>query len=278
MGDLLCTDRGPFACAEEGCPRAELSCYYLAKHMDACTSRLSDLWSQPPSGLQTAFMLPVASLCPASCGTCSEEQLRATVSQASPDVWPGKLLPVPRIPGSDSKAIERHLERASELGPLIISDAMGSAYRPEMWRRAAVHSRCSKGPGSPPPAPPWPTIAYRQPSAMGAAWAALKFENGASLGVRDLPSLMEAQDSGRLAGVMLFDSPANHTCPAMVQRSHSDASETMLPAPRFFPRDFEVALGGKDGEGLWRKGGRPWDDPDVFVSKAGTTTHVHVDG
>ena len=151
-------------------------------------------------------------------------------------------------------------------------------------------------------------MAYRKPAAIGKRWAGLQFENGAQLGVLDLPMLLDAQDDGRLRGVVLFDSPANHTCPASLLRSRQEpphqtraAAPTgdsasldksaapdeprsegatlrdALPAPRFFPRDYEVALGGPDGQGLWRKGGKPWDDPDIFVSKAGTRTHVHID-
>ena len=50
------------------------------------------------------------------------------------------------------------------------------------------------------------------------------------------------------------------------------------PHPRPHPRphphpspnltDVQASLGGARGEGLWRKGGAPWGDPDLFVSKA----------
>jgi len=159
----------------------------------------------------------------------------------------------------------------------VITHAMGPLFRPEAWTRSALRSRCSP-PAGVPPAPPWPTIAFRQPSSVGAKWAGLRFENGAALGVRDLPSLIDEQDSGRLAGVALFDSPANHTCTRTLHRSANDHEPDAMPAPRFFPRDYEVALGGRDGEGLLRKGGNKWDDPDIFVSKRGTKTHVHIDG
>ena len=94
----------------------------------------------------------------------------------------------------------------------------------------------------------------------------------------DLPSLLDAQDDGRLRGVVLFDSPANRTCaPALWRAGPHDGSSGAMPAPRFFPIDHEVALGGPSGLGLWRKGGKPYDDPDIFVSKRGTRTHVHID-
>ncbi|KAL1512123.1 hypothetical protein AB1Y20_005392 [Prymnesium parvum] len=273
-----CEDSGPFPCVEEGCPRPSLSCYYLATHLDACHTLFSDLWRSPPPGFEHAFSLPVGAQCAASCALCTDEQHRATVSRVGPDRWPGRLLPVTRIPGSATQEVERHVGDAFSRGPLIVADAMGEAFRAHAWSRAAIRARCAAPAGAPPPAPPWPTIAFRQPSSIGAKWAGLRFENGAALGVRDLPGLIDAQDGGRLAGVMLFDSPCNHTCPAMLRRAADDAAPDRLAAPRFFPRDFEVALGGAKGEGLWRKGGRPWDDPDVFVSKAGTTTHVHIDG
>jgi len=125
----------------------------------------------------------------------------------------------------------------------------------------------------------------------------LHFDNGATQGVRDVVSLLDAQDTGRLRGVVLFDSPANRTCAPVLLRSSTEdetsgaaapsaaaakgrsdaalsAAADALPAPRFFPRDYEIALGG---EGMWRKGGVGFDDPDLFVSKAGTQTHVHID-
>ena len=73
----------------------------------------------------------------------------------------------------------------AERGPFVITDALGSLFRPEAWSRAELRSRCAAAPGAPPPAPPWPTIAYRQPASVGTKWAGLKFENGAALGVRD---------------------------------------------------------------------------------------------
>ena len=227
--------------------------------------------------------------CPASCGACSEEQLRATVSGA-PGAWPTAPHSVERAPENASDAWLAHrIARAGIVGPLIIPAALGAHFDPEAWTRPRLHARCSPGVNAPPPSPPWPTIAYRQPSAIGKRWAGLHFENGAALSVFDLPSLLDGQDSGRLRGVVLFDSPANRTCPALLQRAEGRSTATNanddanpidmggLPAPRFFPRDFEVALGGPRGEGLWRKGGTPWDDPDIFVSKAGTRTHVHID-
>ena len=281
MDDAIsaCADSGPFPCVEDGCPRAELSCYFLAKHMDACLEQFSSMWSSAPPGFEQAFRKTVGQECAASCGTCSNARLRATAAYTEPSPWSHRsVVAVERIPGNASnERLAARVRAASELGPFIITDALGATFRAEEWTRPALHARCSPSAGSPPPAPPWPTIAYREPAAVGKRWAGLRFENGASLGVRDVPSLIDAQDSGRLAGMVLFDSPANHTCPPMLRRSAADTMPNALPAPRFFPRDFEVALGGPKGEGLWRKGGAPWDDPDIFVSKRGTRTHVHID-
>ena len=274
---MSCVDLGPFACLEEGCSAASLSCYALANRMHACERRFSELWETVPDGVEPHAK--VSSVCPFSCSTCTGAMLRATVYAAEPGVWPTTPLEAERAPANATDEwLAARIANAFEAGPLIIPDAMGTRFRPVAWTRSALHKRCA-APAGVPPSPPWPTIAYRQPSAVGKSWAGMRFENGAALGVRDLPSLLDAQDEGRLRGVALFDSPANHTCPNTLERSSSSlhADGDALPAPRFFPTDFEVALGGPAGEGLWRKGGSPWDDPDVFASKAGTRTHVHID-
>ena len=88
-----CVDRGPFPCTEAGCPKAELSCYFLAKHLDACELRFSDLWSTPPPSFGHIFESGISTECAASCGRCTDEQLRATVDLHWSD-WPAAKLDV----------------------------------------------------------------------------------------------------------------------------------------------------------------------------------------
>jgi hypothetical protein len=287
---VACVDRSPVPCLEDGCPASELSCAWLAKN-DGCPLRFSDLWSSLPAGYEPLSSLVVQTECPASCGTCTESGLRAAVSGATLP-WPktGVLRLPDQLPGDASSALlAAAIEAATVRGPLIITDAYGAAFRPEAWSRAALQARCAPPPGVT-PSPPWPTIAWADPSLTGNQWAAMRFGNGAALGVRGLGELMAAQDDGRLRGVALFDSMANHTCPrALLLRRGGEVGEgggggegsggggrqleeEGLPAPRFFPRDFEASLGGARGEGLWRKGGAPFGDPDLFVSKARLAT------
>ena len=208
-----CVDRPPVPCLEDGCPASELSCAWLAKN-DGCPLRFSDLWSSLPAGYEALSSLIVQAECPASCGTCTESGLRAAVSGVSLP-WPktGVLRPPEQLPGDASSALlAAAIEAATVRGPLIITDAYGAAFRPEAWSRAALQARCAPPPGVT-PSPPWPTIAWADPSLTGNQWAAMRFGNGAALGVRGLSELMAAQDDGRLRGVALFDSMANHTCP-----------------------------------------------------------------
>ena len=275
-GHATCVDGGPFPCIEAGCPSAWVTCHALAHRLEACASRFSDLWTSMPAGYEGYSTLKVSSTCAASCSTCSAAMLRATVSTAAPGPWPTQPLEVERAPANATDEwLATRIGAAGRAGPLIIQEALGAHFRPEAWTRSALHSRCAPPP-SVPPSPPWPTVAYREPAAVGQKWAGLHFDNGAQLGVLNLPNLLDAQDEGRLRGVVLFDSPANHTCAPALWRA-GDALPDALPAPRFFPRDYEVALGAPGGKGLWRKGGNAWDDPDIFVSKAGTRTHVHID-
>ena len=277
-----CVDRQPVPCLEDGCPAPALSCPWLAKN-DGCGLGFSDLWSTLPPGHEALSSRAIRSECPASCGACSADGLRAAVA-GEPAPWPvdGALQPPAYLPGdASSEVLASAIAAASEQGPLVITDAYGAAFKPEAWSREALLRRCAPRADAPPPSPPWPTIAWADPGLSGQQWAAMRFENGALLGVRDLASLMGAQDDRRLRGVALFDSRANDTCASALlhRRLEPEGSEEGpgLPAPRFFPRDYEAALGGARGEGLWRKGGEAWGDPDLFASKAGTRTHVHVD-
>lgn len=337
-----CVDRAPFPCTEAGCPAPFTSCYMLANKYESCGSKFADLFDSLPDGVGEDDRIGDA--CAASCRTCSESQLRATVAAAAPAAWPWPeaIQLVERIFAANltAAALAARIANAATAGPLIIRQAYGERFRPAKWNRDALRARCAPAPGAPPPAPPWPTIAYREPAAVGKRWAGLHFDNGATQGVRDVVSLLDAQDTGRLRGVVLFDSPANRTCAPVLLRSSTEdetsgaaapsaaaakgrsdaalsAAADALPAPRFFPRDYEIALGG---EGMWRKGGVGFDDPgartglasphlrlsaarccalrllfspaaadpeallgsspppaDLFVSKAGTQTHVHID-
>ena len=227
-----CVDRSPVPCLEDGCPAPELSCAWLAKN-DACPLRFSDLWASLPPGHEALSSLLVKTECPASCGTCTESGLRAAVSGA-PLPWPTGVLRAPeQLPGdASSTLLAAAIEAATVRGPLIITDAYGAAFRPEAWSRAALQARCAPPPGVI-PSPPWPTIAWADPSLTGARrgaqpvciaslrprprtcrsrplpslttpaslagnqWAAMRFGNGAALGVRGLADLMTAQDDGR---------------------------------------------------------------------------------
>jgi len=277
---MTCVDHGPFACHEDGCPSTMITCYALAARLSACNLNFGEIWKVGlPDGIQVDQ--PVHHQCAASCSRCTADELRATVAVSEPRrwPWPSALQPVESVfaHNMSAAALAHRIAIAGTVGPLIIRQAYGEAFfRPEAWSREALRNRCAP---TAPPAPPWPTIAYREPAAIGKRWAGLHFDNGAAQGVRDLVSLIDAQDAGRLRGVVLFDSPANRTCPPVLLRANVEDNERhklldSLPAPRFFPRDFEVVLGS---EGLWRKGGAPMDDPDLFVSKAGTQTHVHID-
>lgn len=207
----------------------------------------------------------------------SDADHRSKVGSAFAGPWPGPTLQVERLAAStDVAVLAQRISNASKLGPFVITAALGAAFQPAAWTRPALLERCSPRPGAPPPSPPWPTIAWAKPTAVGEQWAGLQFENGAALGVQDLHSLMLAQDEGRLRGVALFDSPANRTrCEPhlLLNDAAEEASDAegrgvpdSLPAPRYFPRDFELHLGALEK-----------DDPDFFVSKAGTRTHVHID-
>ena len=277
-----CVDRPPVPCLEDGCPASELSCAWLAKN-DGCALRFSDLWSNLPAG-EPISSLVVRTECPASCGICTESGLRAAVS-GDPLPWPkpGVLRSPEQFPGdASSEVLAAAIAAATVRGPLIITDAYGAAFRPEAWSRAALRARCAPPPGVT-PSPPWPTIAWADPARVGNDWAGMRFGNGAALGVRGLSELIAAQDDGRLRGVALFDSKTNHTCPhALLLRRGGggeggggggagqvgQVEEEGLPAPRFFPRDFEAALGGAHGKGLWHTGGRYTGRPSIFVSKA----------
>ena len=269
-----CQDRAPIPCLETGCPASTLSCAWLAKN-DGCGVRFADMFDEMPAGYQELGPSDVSTECPASCGKCTDAGMRAGVA---PDhaAWPKSgVLQSPKVlPGSaSSKVLAKAIAEAGAKGPIVITDAYGEAFDPEAWTRPALRARCSPAEGAPPPSPPWPTIAWADPGLTGTKWASMRFENGAALGVRSLPDLMEQQDAGTLRGVALFDSMANHTCgPALLSRDGGGGSSSgkgggPLAAPRYFPRDFEAALGGAHGEGLWRKGGEPWGDPDLFVSK-----------
>jgi hypothetical protein len=162
-----CVDRSPVPCLEDGCPAPELSCAWLAKN-DACPLRFSDLWARLPSGYEALSSLLVKTECPASCGTCTESGLRAAVSGA-PLPWPTGVLRAPeQLPGDASSThLAAAIEAATVRGPLIITDAYGAAFRPEAWSRAALQARCAPPPGVH-PSPPWPTIAWADPSLTGA--------------------------------------------------------------------------------------------------------------
>ena len=162
-----CVDRSPVPCLEDGCPAPELSCAWLAKN-DACPLRFSDLWASLPPGHEALSSLLVKTECPASCGTCTESGLRAAVSGA-PLPWPTGVLRAPeQLPGdASSTLLAAAIEAATVRGPLIITDAYGAAFRPEAWSRAALQARCAPPPGVI-PSPPWPTIAWADPSLTGA--------------------------------------------------------------------------------------------------------------
>ena len=279
-----CQDRAPVPCLEAGCPASSLSCAWLAKN-DGCGVRFADMFDAMPVGHEELGPQPVSTECPASCGKCTDAGMRAGFAPEHAP-WPksGVLQPPKVLPGTASRdVLAAAIAKAGTEGPVVITDAYGDVFDPEAWTRPALRARCSPAEGAPPPSPPWPTIAWADPGLTGSKWASMRFENGAALGVRSLPDLMALQDAGTLRGVALFDSMANHTCgPALLRRRAADGGGSggggfggrvggegggPLPAPRYFPRDFEAALGGARGEGLWRKGGEPWGDPDLFVSK-----------
>ena len=58
------TDGGPWACTEDGCPSAELSCAALAA-LNACDSAFAEVWTTPPAGTEGR---KVSELCPYACG------------------------------------------------------------------------------------------------------------------------------------------------------------------------------------------------------------------
>ena len=62
-----CADAPPFACLEDGCPAASITCSLLSESR-ACGARFTDIWQTLP---YEALSGPsIADLCPLSCGRC----------------------------------------------------------------------------------------------------------------------------------------------------------------------------------------------------------------
>jgi len=62
-----CTDGGPWACIEDGCPSPSLDCAALAG-LGACTLTFGSVWSTPPDGLAA---VDIAERCAGACGRCA---------------------------------------------------------------------------------------------------------------------------------------------------------------------------------------------------------------
>ena len=60
-----CTNDGPWACEEEGCPEPYMGCDALAKI--GCAAKFSDIWATAPSGTAGARIME---RCPQACGRC----------------------------------------------------------------------------------------------------------------------------------------------------------------------------------------------------------------
>ena len=66
-GSLMeCTDGGPWACSEAGCPAPELSCERLALD-NLCSYAFSAFFDTPPEGMSSVV---VRDSCPRACGRC----------------------------------------------------------------------------------------------------------------------------------------------------------------------------------------------------------------
>jgi hypothetical protein len=64
---LSCSDGGPWACEEDGCPSPLVGCATLAAD-GLCTSRFSEIFEKLPPGADGT--IPVQSACPHVCGRC----------------------------------------------------------------------------------------------------------------------------------------------------------------------------------------------------------------
>jgi hypothetical protein len=120
------------------------------------------------------------------------------------------------------------------------------------------------------------TLAVSVATGVGQTWAGLDFHRASAFGIDSVESLLDAQDSGELADAVLFDSNVEGVCDEILWRPNTSRplmqAMPTLPVPRFFPRDYQAAL-----DGPRRSGQRVKSDPDLFLSAAGTSTHVHID-
>ena len=144
----------------------------------------------------------------------------------------------------------------------MIPNALGSLH----FDRSTLRHLCATPEGSS------LTMAVSPRAKVGRSWAGLQFVGASTFGVDSVASLLDAHERGELEGAVLFDSPCASACPGALRMSNASAATGPLPAPRYFPVDYSAALEGPRGVGVRTK-----TDPDLFVSRAGTSTHVHVD-
>ena len=144
----------------------------------------------------------------------------------------------------------------------MIPNALGSLH----FDRSTLRHLCATPEGSS------LTMAVSPRAKVGRSWAGLQFVGASTFGVDSVASLLDAHERGDLEGAVLFDSPCASACPGALRMSNTSAATGPLPAPRYFPVDYSAALEGPRGVGVRTK-----TDPDLFVSRAGTSTHAHVD-
>ena len=184
-------------------------------------------------------------------------------------------LPIPtrspiRLTGLEPE-LDMLLGRASVDGPLVIDAGIESGG---YWQRDRLGDTCA---------------ALAHPVALTRTNASLAGKDWASLvrfaedGVNSIRDIVRMQDGGRTE-VTLFNQPSSVVCPQLLyddnasSNAGSASGRFRLPAPRFFPTDYELSLLEPFATSATRPGDRAkLQMPGLFVSPAGTHTHVHVD-
>ena len=172
------------------------------------------------------------------------------------------LPPTILLPNTSRAVLSARIAAATHAGPIVIPNALGSLH----FDRSTLRHLCATPEGSS------LTMAVSPRAKVGRSWAGLQFVGASTFGVDSVASLLDAHERGDLEGAVLFDSPCASACPGALRMSNASAATGPLPAPRYFPVDYSAALEGPRGVGVRTK-----TDPDLFVSRAGTSTHVHVD-
>jgi hypothetical protein len=110
-----CSDAGPWACEEEGCPASSLDCSMLAS-LGVCPTAFGHVWQQPPQGLANVLVQERCPLACSRCGTPVPEACNMAVIDArelSEDALVSVLL------GSDVPVVVRSWQDSSSFGHIL---------------------------------------------------------------------------------------------------------------------------------------------------------------